>query len=144
MKKVKVIRHWTNDKESIGTIMVYDVASGMPVMASLVLERGDLDNRRNVSNIPAGTYPLRLTYSPKFKRRVWLVDEVPGRSGIRIHPANYWDDINGCIAPGMKLKDINRDGLIDVTNSRYATEQFEKALKGMSETTIEIINMYEK
>jgi len=141
MKTVKLVRHWTNDKESIGTLMVKD-SNGMPVFASMVLERGDLDNRRNVSNIPAGIYPLRLTYSPKFRRKMWLVDDVPNRSGIRIHPANYWNQLNGCIAPGLKLKDINRDGLIDVTSSRYTTGQFEQSLKGLTETTIEIVDAY--
>ena len=34
--------------------------------------------------IPAGTYPLRRTYSYKFKKLLPLVDEVPDRSGIRI------------------------------------------------------------
>lgn len=34
--------------------------------------------------IPAGTYPLRRTYSHKFKKMLPLVDEVPDRSGIRI------------------------------------------------------------
>ncbi len=143
MKTVKLVRHWTNDKESIGTLMVKD-SNGMPVFASMALERGDRNNQRMISNIPAGIYPLRYTYSPKFRRKMWLVDDVPNRSGIRIHPANYWNQLNGCLAPGLKLKDINNDGLIDITNSRYATAQFEQALKGMDETTIEIVNMYEK
>ena len=34
--------------------------------------------------IPAGTYPLKRTYSYKFKKLLPLVDEVPDRSGIRI------------------------------------------------------------
>ena len=34
--------------------------------------------------IPAGTYPLKRTYSHKFKKMLPLVDEVPDRSGIRI------------------------------------------------------------
>ena len=35
--------------------------------------------------IPAGTYPVRVTWSPKFKRMLPLVMDVPGRSGIRFH-----------------------------------------------------------
>jgi hypothetical protein len=140
-RKVKLIRQWTNEKESIGYLSVVD-EKGMPIFASIALERGDLDNRKNVSNIPAGTYPLKLTYSPKFKRKMWLVDKVPGRSGIRIHPANYWNQLQGCIAPGLKLKDLNKDGLIDVTYSSNTTKAFETALRGLNETTIEIIDSY--
>ena len=33
--------------------------------------------------IPAGTYPLRLTWSPRFKKPMPLIDEVPDREGIR-------------------------------------------------------------
>ena len=138
-RKVYLHRVWNNDKESIGYLYVTD-DKGMPVFASIVLERGYRQNQHNISRIPAGIYPLRFTYSPKFKRKVWLVDEVPNRSGIRIHPANYWDDLKGCLAPGLRLKDINKDGLIDVTNSRNATQQFEQSLKGLEETTIEIVN----
>ena len=138
-RKVYLHRVWNNDKESIGYLYVTD-DKGMPVFASIALERGDRDNQHNISRIPAGTYPLRLTYSPKFGRKMWLVDEVPNRSGIRIHPANYWNNLQGCIAPGLRLKDLNKDGLIDVTNSRNATQQFEQALKGLQETTIEIVD----
>ncbi len=141
MKTVKIIRIWTNDKETIGTLLIID-SSGMPVFSSMVLERGDLDNKKSVSNIPAGIYPLKLTYSPRFKRKMWLVADVPNRAGIRIHPANYYNQLEGCLAPGIKLKDINKDGLIDVTSSRLATSQFESALRGISETTIEIVENY--
>ncbi len=137
IRKVFINRVWHNDKESIGYLYVTD-ETGMPIFASIVLERGDRNNKRNISRITAGIYPLKLTYSPKFGRYMWLVDEVPNRSGIRIHSANYWNQINGCIVPGLRLKDLNKDGLIDVTNSRSTTKQFEQALKGLTETTIEI------
>ena len=47
--------------------------------------------------IPAGTYPLRLTWSPKFKKLMPLVDEVPGREGIRIHMGTKPEHSLGCI-----------------------------------------------
>ena len=139
MKKVQLRRIWNDEKESLGFLSVTE-DNGMPVFASIALERGDRGNRRNISRIPAGTYPLRLTYSPKFRRKMWLVDDVPGRSGIRIHPANYWNQLQGCIAPGLRLKDLNHDGYMDVTNSRNTTQQFEQALKGITNTIIEVID----
>lgn len=55
--------------------------------------------------IPKGTYKVRLSYSPKFAQRVWgrryngLVPEildVPGFSGVRIHPGTTAKDTDGC------------------------------------------------
>ena len=47
--------------------------------------------------IPAGTYPLVVTESPKFKRLMPLVCQVPGRSGIRIHRGSRPEHSTGCI-----------------------------------------------
>jgi hypothetical protein len=50
--------------------------------------------------IPAGTYEVRITHSPKFKRDVPLLLGVPGFVGIRIHPGNTAADSRGCLLPG--------------------------------------------
>ena len=47
--------------------------------------------------IPIGTYPLRVTWSPKFKRMLPLVLNVPGRSGIRVHRGTKPEHSRGCI-----------------------------------------------
>lgn len=47
--------------------------------------------------IPAGTYPLKITYSPKFKKDLPLIDEVPDRTGIRIHMGTLPEHSTGCI-----------------------------------------------
>ena len=51
--------------------------------------------------IPAGTYPLKRTYSHKFKKMLPLVDEVPDRSGIRIHRGSIPEHSTGCILTDM-------------------------------------------
>lgn len=59
--------------------------------------------------IPTGTYRVALTYSQKFRNKTWaqkyggLVPEilnVPGFSGVRIHPGNKAADTLGCILLG--------------------------------------------
>lgn len=50
--------------------------------------------------IPTGTYNVLWTYSPRFKKMMPLVDNVPGFSGIRIHSGNTAQDTSGCIIPG--------------------------------------------
>ena len=47
--------------------------------------------------IPAGIYPIAVTWSPKFKRMLPLVNNVPGRSGIRIHRGTRPEHSKGCI-----------------------------------------------
>ena len=47
--------------------------------------------------IPVGTYPVRVTWSPKFKRMLPLVLNVKGRSGIRVHRGTKPEHSRGCI-----------------------------------------------
>lgn len=50
--------------------------------------------------IPYGTYEVEVTYSPKFKRKLPLIKNVPHFEGIRIHRGNYATDSSGCIITG--------------------------------------------
>ena len=50
--------------------------------------------------IPMGKYNVVLSYSPKFKKILPLVENVKGFSGIRIHQGNTADDTEGCIIVG--------------------------------------------
>ena len=47
--------------------------------------------------IPVGTYPVSVTFSPRFKRMLPLIGNVPGRSGIRIHRGTNPEHSKGCI-----------------------------------------------
>ena len=51
--------------------------------------------------IPTGTYRLQVSESPKFKRELIEVLDVPGFTGIRIHRGNTAADSEGCILPGV-------------------------------------------
>lgn len=52
--------------------------------------------------IPCGRYEICMTYSTKFDKDMPEIMDVPGRTGIRIHPANYPSELLGCVAPGLK------------------------------------------
>lgn len=62
--------------------------------------------------IPYGTYEVKWTYSPRFKRYMPLIDNVPGFAGIRIHSGNTAKDTEGCILVGQN-KEVGK-----VLNSR--------------------------
>lgn len=54
--------------------------------------------------IPFGEYKVEVTYSPKFKRKLPILLDVPNFEGIRIHRGNDIKDTLGCILVG----DINK------------------------------------
>ena len=51
--------------------------------------------------IPAGTYPLKRTYSYKFKKNLPILENVPDREGIRIHRGTKPEHSQGCILTDM-------------------------------------------
>lgn len=66
--------------------------------------------------IPYGTYKVTITYSPKFKKNLPLINNVKGFDGIRIHSGNTSSDTQGCILLGfnkVKGKVINSKDTID-------------------------------
>ena len=52
--------------------------------------------------IPPGTYWIKDTYSPKYKKNVLQIMDVPGFQGIRIHSGNSADDTEGCLVLGKQ------------------------------------------
>jgi hypothetical protein len=80
-------------------------------------ERPWLDNKPDVSCIPPGSYTFSRYESPT-KGRVWITQDVPGRSNIEIHSANWPYQLAGCIAVGEGfLRDANL-AIIGVADSR--------------------------
>lgn len=117
----------TRTYKGSNTLGQIDVISdhGEVVETYYTLELPDKNNERRVSCIPKGIYKLKKHVSPKFGKCFWLQD-VPNRSEILIHPANYTRQLLGCIAVGMDHKDINKDGELDVTSSRKAMAELLK------------------
>lgn len=103
MKYATLTRGPSTDEGTFGRIVCADG----PELVSLELPwRG---NKPQVSSVPPGAYRCELVDSPKFGR-VYGVQNVPGRSHILIHPANFAGDkeqgwhseLLGCIAPALK------------------------------------------
>jgi hypothetical protein len=50
--------------------------------------------------IPEGTFEIKMTYSPKYKKMLPELLNVPFFTGIRIHAGNSADDSSGCLICG--------------------------------------------
>lgn len=55
--------------------------------------------------IPFGRYEIKRTYSPKFKKILPELLNVPGFTGIRVHPGNTIEHTLGCLLPGTYYSD---------------------------------------
>ena len=78
-------------------------------------------------------YPVRVTMSPRFKRLLPIVQNVPGRSGIRFHRGTKPEHSTGCILlPDreteskltnlLKETQANEEIILEVTDFRPGTE----------------------
>ena len=141
MKEVIVIRDYMDNEQTLGRLYVRD-EQGCIIFQCESLERAYKDNKKRVSSIPEGTYPLMLEWSNRFKKDLWEIYNVPNRSECKIHSANYWFQLNGCIALGINRKDINNDGYADVTSSRKAMAEFHKAMQGERVSSIKVSNIF--
>ena len=83
--------------------------------------------------IPAICYPIRVTQSPKFKRLLPIVQNVPQRCGIRFHRGTKPQHSTGCILiPADKEKALtdfilqaqqsHEEIIFEVTDFRPGTE----------------------
>ncbi len=80
--------------------------------------------------IPEGRYPVTLTVSNRAKRdELWapgsdfklpLINDVPGRSGIRMHAGNHASDSVGCFILGAEVQGVtlsqSRPSVIRIVN----------------------------
>ena len=67
---------------------------------------GEITTLENVDYvIPDGTYPVSVTFSPRFQKNLPLIDKVPGRSGIRIHTGTRPEHSQGCVLVSARDKE---------------------------------------
>ena len=119
---VTLTRDPSNTKETLGKLSV--IKDDIHFQCD-TLELPDLYNQQNISCIPKGSYLVKWTFSPSFLKYTYEVQNVPKRTGIRLHSANYFYQLKGCIALGSSLKDLDGDGQLDMVNSMIARDAFE-------------------
>lgn len=127
---VVIDRKWKKDTYTIGRVFIDDVffANSMEDKDRGLTKDMPLTEikKRKVygeTAIPAGEYEVRMTYSPKYKRRMPQVMDVPGWTGVRMHSMNEAKDSLGCIGMGKN----DKPGWI--SNSRATHAEFDKRLE---------------
>ena len=80
------------------------------------------DNKKRVSCIPIGNYKVLPRTSQKYGKHFHIIN-VPNRDFILFHSGNYHTHILGCILVGLGHKDVNKDGYLDVIQSKDAMAQ---------------------
>lgn len=83
--------------------------------------------------IPAGSYRLVITHSPRFDEPLPLLINVPGFSGVRIHAGNDVQHTEGCILVGLARGQLDNDLGVEILQSRKALEQLMKLLQNAQE-----------
>lgn len=136
--RLKLERKWKKDTYTIGVLSVNGVRFSETVEdkdrglnSSMSVNEVLSIKKPGITAIPTGVYKVVLSVSPKFKKKTWaqkyggLVPEitnVKGYSGVRIHPANYATELEGCVAPGQnKVKGgvINSSGTYLTLMEKY-------------------------
>lgn len=132
MRELEVFRLYRTDKLTLGIFYI----DGRPQF--ITMELPWKDNEQKVSCIPEGEYfckrrkaSLEITAE---LGEAFEVQGVPNRSDILIHVANYPNQIEGCIAIGMRWG-WELEGVFD---SRIAFKNLMERLKGINDCKIKI------
>ena len=102
MKKATLIRYYQDDQCTLGLLKI--VGHKDPVFYTI--ERPWLNNEKNVSCFPEGTYTCFIRQSPS-NGEVYELRDVPNRTHCQIHAGNFVHSVIGCVAIGEGAGYIN-------------------------------------
>ena len=134
--KLIITRLSKDDTQTIGEILA--IGSGK-IERFASLELAWKDNERRISSVPCGKYKANREVHPRFGNAI-RIHNVPNREGILMHVGNHHHQILGCILPGMGFNDIDKDGHVDVVQSRVAMNRIYD-LVGDDPINVEIIDI---
>ncbi len=133
MKNVTLVRTAKNDVAIYGILTITE--GDNVIFVCLTIENKD-------KSFPVGKYPLKLEYSPRFKAHLWELYGIQGRGEIKIHVANFWHQLDGCIGVGRISQDLNQDAILDLSQSKIALEDFMVTMQDQKTAEITVLEAY--
>ncbi len=120
--------------ETLSSLYVFNGA--FKSFSCKALEPPDKGNQHNISCISEGTYTvIKELSSQGHEYPHFRVLNVKDRGGILWHGGNYFHDTLGCLLVGDSLGDRNKDGVLDVLNSRLTLQKLYDLLPDKFEAT---------
>jgi hypothetical protein len=95
-------------------------------------------NLGEITCIEEGWYTAKRYYSPLNKCLVWLLQNVPGKTFIELHIANWPHELLGCIAPGKDIQ-TSPTGEPGVISSGIAFHEFMALTADEEEIAFQIV-----
>jgi len=132
--KARITRIGHGETQTLGELDVFSDDDNL-IFTCKTLELEEDINAVRDDCIPKGTYKVVRRFSEKYKNHFHILD-VPNRSYILIHSANYSRQLLGCIAVGHAHIDIDGDGLKDVTSSKATMQRLNEILPNEFELQI--------
>lgn len=126
---MKIIRRPSTETETMGEWLNDDGST-----LCYTIELPWKDNDPQISCIPEGTY-IFLKYESPTKGQVWMAQNVPGRSDIELHNANFAYQLRGCLGVGSEIGQIG--GVNAVLNSVSTLEELRGILPESFPLTIQ-------
>jgi hypothetical protein len=132
MTEVHLLRLLQDERQTLGVLIAIDQRR---LFTCKTLELSWKHNLPGESCIPEGSYECIYTRSGRLSslagRDVYTYEVfgVPGRKGIRIHAANYFHQLQGCIALGSAFKDLNLDERLDLIHSGETLRRFHEFMR---------------
>ena len=101
MLKLLLVREIKTSKQTHGRLFKVD-ENGKRDFLCYTLEDAERPVKiKGETAIPTGTYTVIVTMSPRFKKELPLIMNVPNFSGVRFHGGNTEQDTEGCPLLGM-------------------------------------------
>lgn len=138
--RLKVLRTTNGDNFTEGKFFIDEVMNFYTIEdKDRELENGGIKVYGETA-IPKGMYRVIISYSPRFKKDLIEILNVPQFTGIRIHPMNKAEQSEGCIGVGLTNE---RDDDNWIGHSRPTYERLHQKVKEALErgelVTLEVV-----
>ena len=101
MLKLLLVREIKNEKQTHGRLFKVDKDNKREFICYTLEDKERLVKIKGETAIPTGKYTVIVTMSPRFKKELPLIINVPNFNGVRFHGGNNENDSERCPLLGM-------------------------------------------